>query len=181
MHEFTYRDGRYYRDGKPLFVVAAEYHFHRDKREHWKDRLEKLKASGANTIDFYIPWRHHMLIQDDHRVYDFTGKTKDSRDVVTWMKTIESLGLYMIVKPGPFIHSELNIGGLPDVVSPTYSPGVPAQRRHHGRMAYWGYDATPCLRRWMRTSTRFAKNGSKKFAPSSVLSCATGDPSSESK
>ncbi|MBX9656664.1 beta-galactosidase [bacterium] len=142
MHEFTYKNGRYYRDGKPLFVVAAEYHFHRDKRENWKDRLEKLKASGANTIDFYIPWRHHMLIQNDHRVYDFTGWTKDSRDVVTWMKTIESLGLYMIVKPGPFIHSELNIGGLPDVVSPTYSPGVPAQRRHHGKMAYWGYDAS---------------------------------------
>jgi beta-galactosidase len=142
MHELHYRNGRYYRDGKPLFLACAEYHYHRDKRDHWKDRLIKLRDSGANSINFYIPWRHHMFIQNDRRVYDFTGQTKDSRDVVTWMKTIESLGLYMIVKPGPFIHSELNVGGLPDVVSPSFSPAMPAQRRHHGRMALWGYDAS---------------------------------------
>lgn len=142
MPEFTYRNGRYYRDGEPFFLVATEYHYHRDRREHWRDRLEKLKASGANCINFYIPWRHHMLVRGDTRLYDFTGQTKDSRDVVTWLKTIESLGLLMIVKPGPFIHSELNVGGLPDLVSPSYSPAVPPQRRHHGKMALWGYDAS---------------------------------------
>jgi beta-galactosidase len=142
MHHFEYRHGRYYRDGKPLFLVCTEYHYHRDKRENWKDRLTKLRDSGAQSINFYIPWRHHMIIRDDRRVYDFTGQTKDSRDVVTWMKTIESLGLYMVVKPGPFIHSELNVGGLPDVVSPSFAQAMPAQRRHHGRMALWGYDAS---------------------------------------
>lgn len=142
MSTFQYRNGRYYRDGKPFFVAAAEYHYHRDRRDHWRDRLEKLAASGANTINFYIPWRHHMLVQGGRRIYDFVGETKDSRDVVTWMKTIEDLGLVMIVKPGPFIHSELNVGGLPDLVSPSYAPAVPPQRRHHGRPALWGYDAS---------------------------------------
>lgn len=142
MSTFTYRNGRYFRDGQPFFLTATEYHYHRDRRENWRDRLQKLKATGANCINFYIPWRHHMLVHGDKRVYDFTGETKDSRDVVTWMKTIESFGLLMIVKPGPFIHSELNVGGLPDLVSPSTSPAVPAQRRHHGKMALWGYDAS---------------------------------------
>jgi beta-galactosidase len=143
MPEITYRDGRFWRDGQPFFLIAADYPYFRDRRDNWQDRLEKQKAAGVNTITFYIPWRHHLRFDDaGGRYYDFTGDTKDSRDVIGYMQRIEALGLYMIVKPGPFIHSELNIGGLPDLVSPSFNPGMPAARRHHGQPAYWSYDAS---------------------------------------
>jgi beta-galactosidase len=143
MPEITYRDGRFWRDGQPFFLIAADYPYFRDRRDNWQDRLEKQKAAGVNTITFYIPWRHHLRFDDaGGRFYDFTGSTKDSRDVIGYMQRIEALGLYMIVKPGPFIHSELNIGGLPDLVSPSFNPGMPAARRHHGQPAYWSYDAS---------------------------------------
>ena len=59
------------------------------------------------------------------------------------MKQMESMGFQFVVKPGPFIHSELNVGGLPDLVCPKYSPETPAARRSHGRPVIWEYDATP--------------------------------------
>src|SRR5690606_21760624 len=100
----------------------------------------KLRDGGVEVITFYTPWRHHLQYEGGKYWFDFEGKTKDSRDVIHFMQLIERLGLYMIVKPGPFVHSELNVGGLPDLVSPTFNPGMPAARRHHGRACRWGYD-----------------------------------------
>lgn len=142
MSNITYRQGRFWKDGQPFFLIAADYPYFRDRRDNWEDRLRKQKACGVNTITFYIPWRHHLQWENGRRWYDFEGKTKDNRDVLGYMRRIADLGLYMIVKPGPFIHSELNIGGLPDLVSPSFNPGMPAARRHHGGPAYWGYDAS---------------------------------------
>lgn len=143
MSRLEYRDGRFWQDGRPLFIVATDYPYFRDRRENWPDRLAKQQASGVNTITFYIPWRHHLRFDEaGRRWYDFDGQTKDSRDLLTYLKLIESLGLYMIIKPGPFIHSELNIGGLPDLVSPSFNPETPPARRHHGGPAVWTYDAS---------------------------------------
>jgi beta-galactosidase len=142
MRDITYRDGRFWRAGEPLFLIAADYPYFRDRRDNWLDRLRKQKATGINTITFYIPWRHHLRLDRERRWYDFDGRTKDNRDVLGYMRRIADLGLYMIVKPGPFIHSELNIGGLPDLVSPTFNAAMHAARRHHGGPAYWSYDAS---------------------------------------
>ncbi len=143
MSRFEYRDGRFYKDGQPHFLIAAEYMYFRENPANWVDRLTKLKDSGVNCILFYICWRHHLRIEDGKRNYDFTGRTKDSRNVIGFMKAIEAMGLQFVVKPGPFIHSELNVGGLPDLVCPKYCPETPAARRNHGRPVIWEYDATP--------------------------------------
>lgn len=140
MAEVTYRDGRYFSDGVPLFVVASDYMYFRDRRAHWRDRLEKLRDAGVRVISTYIPWRHHLQIVDGRREYDFTGETRDSRDVVGFLALVASLGFRLIIKPGPFIHSELNIGGLPDLVSPSFQPEIPAALRHQGRPVVWSYD-----------------------------------------
>lgn len=142
MSRFTYANGRYYKDGRPFFVIASDYQYYRDQRDHWPDRLTKLKEGGVNVITFYTPWRHHLQWDAGRRWYDFEGKTKDSRDLVGYLELIQTLGLYMIVKPGPFVHSELNVGGLPDLVEPTLNPEIPAARRHHGGPAMWSYDAS---------------------------------------
>ncbi len=140
MSEITYRDGRFWDGARPYFVIASEYMYYRERRAHWIDRLAKLRSAGVNVITFYIPWRHHLRLEEGRRTYDFTGRTKDSRDVVGFMRTIESFGLRMIIKPGPFVHSELNVGGLPDLVCPSFNPAMPPARRHHGRPAVWSYD-----------------------------------------
>ncbi len=143
MSKYEYRDGRFYKDGSPLFLIASEYMYFRESPANWADRLEKLKEAGVNCILFYICWRHHLRMIDGRRTYDFTGETKDSRDVIGFMKQVEAAGLVFVVKPGPFIHSELNVGGLPDLVCPKYCPEVSPARRNHGGPVIWEYDATP--------------------------------------
>ncbi len=139
---YTYRDGRFWKDGSPFFVIASDYQFYRDRRANWEDRLAKLRRAGVNTITFYIPWRHHLCLEGGKPTFDFTGRTKDSRDVVGFLQRVEAAGLLMIAKPGPFVHSELNVGGLPDLVCPSLNPEVPPARRHHGGPVTWCYDAT---------------------------------------
>jgi beta-galactosidase len=136
----TYRDGRFWQGDAPYFLLASDYMHFRDRRDNWADRLQKIKDSGANTVTSYICWRHHLRVEGTNRWYDFTGRTKDSRDLVHYLSLVQRSGLYLILKPGPFIHSETNVGGLPDLVSPTFNKEMPAARRHHGRPARWTYD-----------------------------------------
>lgn len=142
MPKITYRDGRFWKDGAPYFLIASDYQYYRERREHWDDRLTKLRDCGINTITFYIPWRHHLRFEQGRRVFDFTGRTKDSRDLAGFLAKVAEYGFLMIAKPGPFVHSELNVGGLPDLVSPSFNPGMPPARRHHGKPCYWSYDAS---------------------------------------
>ena len=144
MSEFKYESGRYFRDGEPFFVVAADYQYYRDRRENWSARLDQLKAGHVNVITFYTPWRHHIQHdpEDGAISYDFHGDTLDSRDLVRFMDLCAGKGLYMIAKPGPFVHSELNIGGLPDAASPSFNPEIDPVRMQHGKPLRWEYDNT---------------------------------------
>ncbi|MBX3415863.1 MAG: beta-galactosidase [Pirellulales bacterium] len=140
MSKYTYQDGRYWKDGAPWFAIASDYQYYRDARDNWRDRLEKLRDGGVELITFYTPWRHHLQCTEGKYWLDFEGQTKDSRDLIGFLKLVKELDLLMIVKPGPFVHSELNVGGLPDLVCPLFNPGMPAARRHHGRPNRWTYD-----------------------------------------
>jgi len=144
MERIEYRNGRFYRDGRPFFFLGAEYQYYRDQRAHWSDRLDQLKAAHVQVVCFYIPWRHH-LVHDPATGdpgYDFDGRTLDSRDLRHFLRLCTDKGLYMLAKPGPFVHSELNIGGLPDLASPSFNPGIEPVRIHNGQPLYWEYDHT---------------------------------------
>ena len=140
MPNYTYKNCRFEKDGKPFFVIASDYHFFRDRREHWEDRLAKLKKLGVRLITFYTPWRHFLQTSGGEIWYDFTGKTKDSRDLVTFLELLKKLDLLGIFKPGPFVHSELNVGGLPDIATPTFNPEIPGMRRFDDSPVRWCYD-----------------------------------------
>ncbi len=144
MPSFEYRNGRFFKDGEPFYFVGAEYQYYRDKRSNWAARLDQLKAGHVNVICFYTPWRHHIVHDpvDGSISYDFDGRTFDSRDLRTFLRLCTERGLYMLAKPGPFVHSELNIGGLPDVTSPSFNPEIEPVRIYNDRPLYWEYDNT---------------------------------------
>ncbi|MEZ6071485.1 MAG: beta-galactosidase [Pirellulales bacterium] len=137
-----FRDQRFYRGGAPWYAIATDYHYFRDRREHWQDRLTKFRELGCEIVTFYTPWRHHLQYVDGRPIFDFTGETKTNRDLAGFLEVLKGSGLYGIIKPGPFVHSELNVGGLPDAVCPDFSKEIPPARRHHGGPAIWTYDAT---------------------------------------
>lgn len=97
----TWRDGSFLRAGRPHRIVAGSIHYFRVHPAQWRDRLERLVALGANTLDTYVAWNVHQPRQD--AAPDFTG----------W----RDLGLDVIVRPGPYICSEWDNGGFPSWVS----------------------------------------------------------------
>lgn len=96
----------FYLNGEPFQVLSGSIHYFRVVPEYWRDRMEKLKALGLNTVETYIPWNVHEPKQGE---FCFTGMA----DVVRFVKTAEELGLYVILRPSPYICAEWEFGGLP--------------------------------------------------------------------
>lgn len=96
----------FYLDGKPFQIISGSIHYFRIVPEYWRDRLEKLKSLGMNTVETYIPWNMH---EPEKGKFVFDGMC----NVVEFVKIAEELGLYVILRPSPYICAEWEFGGLP--------------------------------------------------------------------
>ena len=92
--------------GKPFRIMAGEIHFQRIPREYWADRLMKIKAAGLNTVATYVFWN---ALEPEPGQWDFSG----GNDLAAFIRTAERLGLWVIVRPGPYACAEWDFGGLP--------------------------------------------------------------------
>lgn len=131
------RDGVLTIDGTPYYLSSAEYPYYRDDPTNWEDRLGRIRSLGFRFVTFYVPWRHHEVATVDGLGYDFSGATDPARDVVGFVRACEQAGLYVIAKPGPFVHAELDYGGLPDRVCPLVDPMIEPMRGHQGEPLTW--------------------------------------------
>ncbi len=93
-------------DGKPIHLMAGEMHYPRIPRELWRDRLKKLKALGLNTLCTYVFWSAHERRKGE---YDFSGNL----DLAAWIKAAQEEGLWVLLRPGPYICGEWDSGGYP--------------------------------------------------------------------
>src|SRR4051794_1559193 len=67
---FNVSDGQFVLDGQPFQVLAGEMHYPRIPHELWRDRMQKLKSLGLNTLTTYVFWNVHEP-RPGH--YDFSG------------------------------------------------------------------------------------------------------------
>ncbi len=102
----TIQNGQFAIDGKPFAIYSGAMHYFRVPREYWEDRLLKLKAAGFNTVETYVCWNLHEPKPGE---FDFSGML----DVAEYLRLAGKLGLYAIVRPGPYICTEWDLGGLP--------------------------------------------------------------------
>jgi len=94
-------------DGKRTMIWSGEMHpFRLPSPDLWRDVLQKIKASGFNTVAFYFDWGYHS---PKPGVYDFTG----IRDMDRLLTMAEEEGLYVITRGGPYVNGELTRGGFP--------------------------------------------------------------------
>lgn len=100
------KEGGFYLDGKPLKIYSGAMHYFRIPEEYWEDRLLKLRAAGLNTVETYVAWNLHEPAKG---TFDFSGML----DIRKFLRTAQELGLYAIVRPGPFICAEWDTGGFP--------------------------------------------------------------------
>lgn len=94
-------------DGKRVFVRSGAFHYFRTPGAGLAlDRFMKLKAAGYNAVDIYLNANYHS---HDEGLYDFSG----IKDIKKVLEAAKEVGLYVIIRPGPFINAEVNAGGLP--------------------------------------------------------------------
>lgn len=106
MKTFTVEKDGFRLGGEPFRVISGAIHYFRVPREYWRDRLIKLKACGFNTVETYVAWNMHEPREGE---FDYS----DMLDIEDFLTTAAELGLYAIVRPGPYICSEWEFGGLP--------------------------------------------------------------------
>jgi beta-galactosidase len=103
---FEVGDKTFLLNGQPFVVKAAEIHYPRIPKEYWEHRIQMCKALGMNTVCLYIFWNYH---EPEEGKYDFSGQ----KDIAAFCKLAQKHGLYVIVRPGPYVCAEWEMGGLP--------------------------------------------------------------------
>ena len=103
---FRVGDKTFLLNDKPFVVKAAEVHYPRIPREYWEQRIQMCKALGMNTLCIYIFWNSH---EQEEGKFDFTG----NNDIRAFVKLAQKNGMWVIVRPGPYVCAEWEMGGLP--------------------------------------------------------------------
>lgn len=98
-------------EGKDVFIYSAAFHYFRCPEELWRDRFQKIKDAGFNTVETYVPWNWH----EREMPVNLSDTTKfDFSDLKRWLQMAQDeFGFYTIVRPGPFICAEFSGGAYP--------------------------------------------------------------------
>ena len=105
-HSFEVGKGTFLMDGKPFVIKAAEVHYPRIPRPYWEHRIKMCKALGMNTLCLYVFWNVH---EQQEGKFDFSGQN----DVAEFCRLAQKNGMLVIVRPGPYVCAEWEMGGLP--------------------------------------------------------------------
>lgn len=105
-HTFKLGDEAFLLDGKPFQMISGEMHYPRIPREAWRQRMKMAKAMGLNTIGTYVFWNLH---EPQKGQFDFSG----NNDVAEFVKIAKEEGLWVILRPSPYVCAEWEFGGYP--------------------------------------------------------------------
>lgn len=110
MATITYDESSFVVDGKRIWLVSGSVHYFRVPSALWRDRLLKAQRAGLNCISTYVAW-------DFHEAREGEWELGGDRDVAAFVRLAGELGLYVILRPGPYICAEWDCGGLPGWLS----------------------------------------------------------------
>jgi beta-galactosidase len=106
-HRFGFGERRFELDGRPFRIRSGEMHPARIPREYWQHRIRMAKAMGLNTIAIYVMWNHH---ERQPGVFDWQS---ENRDVAAFIRLCQAEGMWVYLRPGPYVCGEWTNGGLP--------------------------------------------------------------------
>ena len=106
-HTFSLGGDEFLLDGSPFRIISGELHPGRIPAEYWRHRIQMTKAMGCNTVSAYLFWNHH---EAQEGIYDFhTG----NRDISEFISIAKDEGMWVIIRPGPYVCAEWEFGGIP--------------------------------------------------------------------
>ncbi len=103
---FAVKDGHFELNGKPIQIISGEMHYPRIPRAYWRERFRMAKAMGLNAVTTYVFWNAH---EAQPGAFDFSG----NNDVAEFIREAQQEGLYVILRPGPYVCAEWEFGGYP--------------------------------------------------------------------
>jgi beta-galactosidase len=105
-HTFGTQGDQFLLDGKPFVIRSGAMHYPRVPRAYWRDRMQKMRALGLNTLETYVFWNLHEPRPGE---FDFRGNL----DLAEYIRIAQAEGLWVLLRPGPYVCSEWDFGGLP--------------------------------------------------------------------
>ncbi|PRP78092.1 hypothetical protein PROFUN_11604 [Planoprotostelium fungivorum] len=107
----TWDDTTLFINGQRLFIFSGEFHtFRLPVPGLWRDILEKVKAGGLNAVSVYFHWG---LISPNDKTLDFDHY----RSLESLFQAAREVGVWVIMRPGPYINAETTAGGIPGWVT----------------------------------------------------------------
>ena len=106
-HTFNLGTSEFLLDGNPFQIISGEMHPARIPEQYWRHRIRMAKAMGCNTISVYIFWNYH---EQQENVFDFTSP---DHNLGEFFKMAQDEHLWIIVRPGPYVCAEWELGGIP--------------------------------------------------------------------
>lgn len=149
-HRFTLADTSFLLDGKPFQVISGEMHPARIPKAYWRQRIQMARAMGCNTIAAYVFWNY---IETTPGEFDFRS---ENRDIAAFIRLCKEEGMWVLLRPGPYVCAEWDFGGLPAYLLRT--PGIRLRC----------LDST-----YMHAVTRYVTHLSQEVKP---LLCTNGGP-----
>ncbi|SEO94372.1 beta-galactosidase [Paenibacillus sp. OV219] len=104
--KLTYDGKSFMLGGKRIWIIGGEVHYFRFPQDEWREVLLRAKRAGLNTICTYVPWNFHEFTEGH---VDFEG----DKNLARYIDLIGELGMYAMLRPGPYICSEWDGGGIP--------------------------------------------------------------------
>lgn len=149
-HLFSLGKNDFLLDGKPVQIISGEMHPARIPKEYWRHRIQMAKAMGCNTIAVYVFWNY---LETSKGNWDFSS---ENRDIAGFIKLCKEVGMWVLLRPGPYVCAEWDFGGLPAYLLQT--PNIKLR----------------CMdSNFMSAVTRYVQRLSKEIAP---LQCDRGGP-----
>jgi beta-galactosidase len=106
LHTFELKNGQFFMDGHPFQILSGEMHYARIPRARWRQAMRMARAMGLNTVTTYAFWNLH---EPEPGRFDFSGQS----DLAEYLRIAQQEGLYVILRPGPYVCAEWEFGGYP--------------------------------------------------------------------
>jgi hypothetical protein len=136
-HIIRYDSSCFTINNKDTMIFSAAFHYPRCPAALWGDRLSRLKAAGFNTVETSVFWNYHEREKGKASLTDFED----------FIELANDMGLYMIVRPGPYVCAEWERGGFPDWVA---AMRFPLRSNHPDSIStsqHWYNQVVPVIQR----------------------------------
>ncbi|XP_017109202.2 beta-galactosidase [Drosophila bipectinata] len=111
-----YDHDRFLKDGKPFRFIAGSFHYFRAHPDTWQRHLRTMRAAGLNAVTTYVEWSLHNP-KDGIYVWNKIA------DLEHFIRLAVGEDLLVILRPGPYICAERDMGGFPYWLLNKY-PGI---------------------------------------------------------